>query len=543
MQQRPYQVKAYEEIRALIRQGIKRILLVCPTGGGKTVLAAHILSMGVAKGSEGLFLARSKELIVQCSNKLRGYGVDHGIIKAGYPIQMGKPVQVGSTMTVYNRYKNANPHMKMWQPAPDIIIPDETHELSPTLRHILDLHPDSIIIGLTGSPARTDGKGLGVTVGGVYEAMVLCSSYKELISLGYLVKFRVFESPLNLDFSGVAVVAGEFDKEQASAFMDKADLIGDVYLNWTIHAYQKRTIVFSQSTGHGKHLLKVFSDNGIKAIYLDAKSGEEERDKGVDDFRAGRVTVMINYGLFTQGLDVPEVECIVEARMTLSLILAKQMPGRGSRPIYAPGLPQETAEERLAAIAASVKPYCILLDHGGNTRRHGMPDDDVAWSLEGRKKKNRPVIPSLQTCPKCFAMWRSSVRVCESCGEILKIFAGRAELPQVASAILVEHNPLDVPVLTKKAAAALALEEERKYLAEMVVKGAQGRFKFKYPLVRFKDKYGHWPRKKHGVQIEWVSTGEEIPGTEGRFKMAIAWWELDGVRYEDAAADSVMEAA
>ncbi len=531
---RPYQIEAFEAVRAEIRAGKKRIILVAPTGAGKTTLAAHLILSAIKRGSHCIFLARREELIQQCSERLREHGVPHGIIKSGYNLDTTKSVYVASVPTLANRFKHANDAFAAWEPQADIIIPDEGHELTPQTRAVINHYPNAIVVCLTATPARTDGKGLGVDVGGIYESIVQVSSPSELMEMGFLCPYVLFEAPNKIDFSRVKKKGNDFDQTAAARAVDKPDLIGDLYKNWKLRADGKQTIIFAQGREHGKHITEEFRSKGENVVYADAETPTEERATTVRGFKSGKIMILVNVGLYTQGFDAPNCSCVVLGRATMSLILFLQMCGRGFRP----------APEKLL----------VILDHGGNAMRLGFPDDDREWSLLGRKKRAKPAIPSFTKCPPpCGAILRSTTRSCPVCGKTLIVVADRDALPSVADAVLVEA-PRDRKAREGREK-AIALEEEKKYLEDQYQIQVSRGYNFRYALVRwkerFKDRYnngkGCYPKAKHGVRVNyefiggkhesvsWAYNGVDVMPSEKDLEKMAAARDKDDAAKNDAA--------
>ncbi len=527
---RDYQVEAFdsvrEEIKKLLAEGLRgSVLLVLPCGGGKTTVVSHFIVSVDRKGNFSLFLVRKEELLDQADARLHEHDVPHGIIKAGRNLLMDKSCYVASTPTLVKRFKNANPQFAVWQPRADVIVIDEAHEaITPTTLKVLAQYPKAILIGITATPIRGDGKGLGVKSGGIFESMVKVSSKAEMIDEGYLTDYVLYEPPVSFDFSKVKIKGGEFDQVAAAAAVDKPDLIGDVYKTWKEKADGKRTLIFAQSCQHGKHILEDFLAKGVRAAYLDSDTPKELRPIIRRDFEANRYTVLINVNIYIQGVDFPFLECTVIARGTASIIFWIQMTGRGDRPMYARGMPQDTAEQRKAAIAAGLKPRCIVIDHAGNAKfRFGLPDVDHNWSLDSRKKRAKPTIPSFTKCPlPCGALLRSTTRSCPVCGATLIVVADRGALPSVADAVLVEA-PRDRKARECREK-VIALETERNYLSESVQKQVALGYNWKYAPTAFKKQFGSWPKRKHGIQIDWLNDGENY---------YISSWSFGGTRYGD----------
>jgi DNA repair protein RadD len=181
-----------EEIVTKVEQH-RRPIIVAPTGSGKTVIAAEIIRR--AEDSHVLFLDHRRELNYQAVAKLADFGVNAGLILAGEPMNQTARVQVASVQTFDSRYirgDNGLPHA-------DIVFIDEAHHArARTYRQIIDAYPDARVIGMTATPCRRDGRGLG----NVFDAMVECPQVQELIELGYLVKTKVF-APCKPNLKGV----------------------------------------------------------------------------------------------------------------------------------------------------------------------------------------------------------------------------------------------------------------------------------------------------------------------------------------------------
>ena len=485
---RPPQIQVVNEIRAAYKAGHRRVLLVAGTGFGKTTCCSHIIHGLIKKSNHAIFLAHRIELLDQCSQRLREHGVPHGILKSGRHLNTTWPVYVASVPTLVNRFKHANPELLTWQPEADLIVIDEAHRASaPSYRKIIERYPNALVLGLTATPQRTNGEGLG----DMFDVIVQSPSVAELIQLGWLSPYILFESPMKMDFSGVEIKRGEMDEKAVAAMVDKPDLIGDVFRNWKLHADGQRTIIFAVSRLHAQHILEQFKSRGENFEYVDGDTDAEIRKNITTRFSRGDILGVVNVGIFSEGYDVPDVSCIVMARPTASLILWLQCCGRGLRP--APG-----------------KTFCTYLDHGSNAMRLGLPDDPREWSLLGRKK-NKPVIPSLRTCNVCFAVLRSGVRTCPSCGDTLPMVSGTTELPTIQDAVLVERVPKTRAQL--KFEKEQQLEFEKTFLADHVRKqekvrytsdGSQNpKYDPKAALKAFRYRFGEWPAKKHGVEKEW----------------------------------------
>lgn len=394
---RDYQIKAKSGIYEAWSHGHQAVLLVLPTGGGKTSVAADVINTEINASNSTMFIAHRKELIEQCSARLDSQGVPHGIIKAGNKRVNRLPVQVASVQTLINRVRP-----KDWDLfgghsyGADLIIIDEAHRaLAGTYIEVVKAFPKARILGLTATPYRSDGKGLG----DLFQFIVSASSPAELTRLGFLVPARVFTTPLEPDFTKIKVKRGEYDPKAVEEIMNNAKIIGDVYAQWKIHAAKRQTVIFASSCDHGKKILEIFHANGERAAYLDGTTPEEERTQILANLETGVIQVAINMGVLTEGWDCPPVSCVQIVRPTKSLGLYLQMAGRALRPHPVSG-----------------KTDCVIIDHGGNTMRHGLVTEEREITLEGDNSADQR--PTMKICFACHAVYEG--HKCPECGHVNK---------------------------------------------------------------------------------------------------------------------------
>ena len=211
-QLRSYQTKSIEDMSANYRKGLRKLLLVAPTGSGKTVVASEVMRRVIAGGKKCLFIAHRRELIMQCSRKLYDFGVSHGILMAGKSPTKHAAVQVASIQTLTARKDKHDFDL----PPADLIILDEAHRsVSTSFQELIDLYPDSYIVGLTATPCRSDGRGLG----DVYQKIIECSNIKELTDNNFLVPSRII-APTLPDLKGIKITAGDYDAKMLNKRMN-----------------------------------------------------------------------------------------------------------------------------------------------------------------------------------------------------------------------------------------------------------------------------------------------------------------------------------
>lgn len=459
MQLRPYQVEAVRRLRREFANGANAVILVMPTGAGKTVVASEIVKKAVAKGSKVLFLAHRTELIEQCAAKLRELDILFGIIKAGYPTTITAPVQIASVQSLARRETFP----------PDIIVVDECHHtMAATYRNILNRFPNAITIGLTATPARTDGKGLG----DVFDGMVVATTYDELLSGGFLVPFRVF-SPSKLDMTGVRTVAGDFSKRQVAEIVQSSKLYGDITGTWKRTASDRRTLLFAASVQHSQDLVAAFQAEGIRADHVDGTTPVEERACLFREIQTGNLQVLSNVGVATEGTDLPAISCVILANPTKSIVLHQQMVGRGLRP--APG-----------------KRDLIILDHAGNHTRNGFVNEPIEWGLEGTSKTSgdkREKVPQVRVCPQCFLCLPGGTLDCPSCNYHWKV-EGRN--PKLVSDTLREITSITRPP-TEKRPYRTNLDPLEYYLKQYKTAVEKG-YRTGWAKYKFKIVFEEWPR-------------------------------------------------
>jgi len=266
---RPYQSDITAEFERHIERGDRSILLVAPTGSGKTVIAAAIIA-----GSDRrvLVIAHRREIVSQTSDKLTARGVSHGIIQAGdeKKLRPMAAVQVASIQTLHARAIRSS---SMLMPLADLLIIDEAHHAcAMTYEKVIEAYPSAIVLGLTATPCRGDGRGLG----GIFKTMIECPQVPDLIEQGYLVKSRVY-APVDPDLRGVRTQAGDYVESQLAERMDRDELVGDIVTHWFKYGQHRKTVAFACSVGHSTHIRDEFVKAGVRAEHLDGSTPIDER--------------------------------------------------------------------------------------------------------------------------------------------------------------------------------------------------------------------------------------------------------------------------
>ena len=282
----PYQVAAIDRIDAARAAGRRRILMASPCGSGKTVIAGQIARDNVAAGRV-LFMAHRRELVHQASRKLFDVGIDAGIIAAGFPPRPGAPVQVASIATLHARAMRS---AAMELPEAHFVIVDECHHARARTWHKLhSSYPAAVIIGLTATPCRGDGRGLG----NIFEELIEVATVAELVAGKFLVPTKVF-APARPDLTGVQVRRGDYVEDQLALRMNTAKLVGDIVEHWHKLGERRRTVVFAVNVAHSVHLRDEFRRSGVLAEHIDGSTPAEERDAILANLAAGKIEIVTN---------------------------------------------------------------------------------------------------------------------------------------------------------------------------------------------------------------------------------------------------------
>ncbi len=476
MNLRPYQNKAIEDIRHHFSRGKKRILLVAPTGSGKTVIASSMMQKAKERSKFNLFVAHRRELVMQCSRKLSDFGLNHGVIMAEKSPNAMADIQVASIQTFASR-KDRDDFIK---PNADIVILDEAHRsVSGQFTELLKVYPNSFIIGLTATPIRNDGRGLG----NIYEEIVECGSIKELTEQGYLVPNRIV-APTIPDLQKIRIVAGDYEKKALTKKMNTAKLVGDIVSHWIKYGENRATVVFATSIAHSKHIANIFRQNGVPSGHIDSEQNELERETQLANLNSGKIKVLSNCQILTEGWDQPKISCVIIARPTKSYPMYLQMVGRTLRPY-------------------PNKKDTLIIDHSGCVYEHGFPEDAGNWTLSTKKPKTRdrikdpiqPIEKQPFTCVRCDTVYAPN-RDDYACPNCALIPTKKERIVLISEGRLVE-----MPKIKPNA------NDKQNFYAQLLFYCRQKGYKEGWASHTFKQKYGHFPHNKKTFPI---ATGKDV---------------------------------
>jgi len=392
---RPYQAGSVAHLLWLIALGSRWLLLVAPTGSGKTVMACDIIQHFVAENKRVMILVDARQLNFQFTATLERCGINPGVIMRDAHRRHSAQVVVATIQSLAAGMKAGRFEL----PDADLVFCDEAHKsLSPTWEKILNAFPaDTVRLGCTATPCRSDGQEMGDR----YDHMVIAATYSELIEAGYIVPCKVF-SHSEPDMQGVKKSGGDYVAKQMAQRVEETTLIGDVFDHFFDHnPNHKPTICFAPSVSKSEVIVKKAWELDIPAAHIDGYTDAETRQKHFEDFEAGDIVMLSSCGVLREGVDLPCAEFGILLQPTLHLGTYLQMAGRLLRPYEG-------------------KTFATLLDHAGAARRHGLPHADFPWELMRSEKSIENVLkkkpkPKLRRCPKC-GFERESGPTCPHCG-------------------------------------------------------------------------------------------------------------------------------
>jgi len=447
---RDYQERAVQQVIDTLNC---RPLLVAPTGSGKSSMGTAIVER---LGRRTLWLAHRKELVDQAALRLMAHGLQVGIVMAGYRATPWAQVQVASVQSLAQRKR----------PPVGLIMVDEAHHVTARgFASVLAFYPDAAVVGLTATPFRLDGRGLGGTFG----ELVVAAYADELCDAGVLCRPKVFASQ-SPDLHGIRVIAGDYSLEGLAQRTNTQSHNAGIVQTWQQRAAGKRTVAFAVDVPHSRAIVEAFQNAGVPAEHLDGTLTRPEREAILERLRAGRTLVVSNCMVLTEGWDLPSLECAILARPTASLNLHIQMVGRAMR-------------------ACSNKEAAIVLDHAGNHHAHGLVTRRLNYSLgDELVRQSEPL--GLRRCAACFLLYEPVHPVCPNCGWQAEPTESDRELPPIEGAG--ELIAFDDTAFNYRREVWLALETER----------IEHGFKEAWSEFRFNERFGTWPLVFGGELID-----------------------------------------
>ena len=392
----PFQKKIVQDAARMFRE-INSLCIVLPTGGGKTVIAGDISvrlfhEMRARKGVTCLYLVHRSELLWQTVKTLRKFGLAEqvGIIASGHSETPWAPLQIASVQTLVNRLD------KLTWLNPRMIFIDEAHHVrASTWEKILAHYPEAFRCGLTATAARLDGKGMGAH----FRRILLGPEIPWLAANGYLAKVDSFSLP-GMNHAGLKMQGGDYSKKQ----MDErasGPIIAEAVKNINKYARDRRSLFYAVSRRHSREVVDGLNEIGIVAEHVDGETPYQQRVASMRRFESGSTHLISNVNLFSEGLDVPECDCVIHGRPSKSLTYVRQANGRTMRVKH---------DGRRG----------LIVDLAGNLHEHGGPDEEIEWSLDDGIVKDSAIkaVSNTRTCGDCRYVYPSRKGSCPLCGSV-----------------------------------------------------------------------------------------------------------------------------
>lgn len=352
-----YQQKIVNESREALRTG-RGAMIVSPPGSGKSIMIGEIARLTTARGNRVLFTVHRQELIDQINDTFNAMGVDMSLVTL---LTIGK---------VRNRLNTL--------PDPRLIIVDESqHAKAKSYEMMFEHWPNVPRLGFSGSPWRMSGAGFD----DVYSSMIEGPSVKWLIEHKRLAPFTYY-APQTLQ--GFKKKRGDFDKQSIDEILG-GKIYGDAVSSYEKLTPGRKAILYAHSVEYAGKYADAFKAAGIASQSIDGKTPKAERATAIADFKAGRIKVLCNADLISEGFNVPDCDVVIMCRPTASLVLYLQQSMRCMR--YLDGK------------------QAVIIDHVGNYMRFGLPDADREWKLSGKKRSTMVDAPDIYTCEACYQVF------------------------------------------------------------------------------------------------------------------------------------------
>ena len=444
---RPYQQDIRDDIESRWL-GVANVLAVLPTGAGKTVLFSSILA---DEPGASCAIAHRQELVSQISLALARNGVRHRIIGQDPVIRMIVRLhmeEVGANYVVPNAKcavasvntltgKKFSESLKPWLPTVKLWVQDEAHHVLRDNQwgRAAAMFPNARGLGVTATPLRADGNGLGRHADGLFDTMVIGPSMRDLITMGFLTEYRIFAPPSTFQRDQVAVsqTTGDFNLDQmrkavASSSLvvhDEKQIVGDIVQHYQRIAPGKLGVTFVPDIATAGTVAEQFNAAGVPAMAVSSKTPDDERCKILRRFKSRELLQLVNCDLFGEGFDLPAIEVVSMGRPTESYGLYVQQFGRALRLLDG-------------------KDRAIIIDHVGNVMRHGLPDAPREWSLDRRERRSsgKSDAQTIRAClnPECGAVYERFRDACPYCGTPVPPPAERSR-PEFVDGDLFELDP------------------------------------------------------------------------------------------------------
>ncbi len=458
----PHQERSNALIRRAWLEGARRIVVVLPCGAGKTRLATEVFGGGLRKGRRMLWLADREELIEQAARSLRNLGAPCGIIKAGRPMDPTAPIQVASVQTLHARPEALPEDISL-------IASDECHhDKARTREALFGRYPRDrieLLLGLTATPQRGDRKPLGEAAGGVYQVLIVGATVAEL------------QNTKRPDGHPILVPMRVKGPKSYQQELFRHPIAGLVEFGRRADGSLRPSLLFHGSVEESIAANETALKHGIRSAHVDGKTKDREREDIFNAIREGRLDLVNNVNIATEGFDAPRIEVVGIARGCEAESTFIQMVMRAGRSSPETG-----------------KTEGLLIDYRGVSHIHGTIEEERKFSLDGIAIERAEKTP-LRQCPRCGSVFKPRP-VCPDCSYVMPVERTKQKVKErVATDIThVEHATQEQKFARFQAICALAAERGWQPVAVGM---------------RFKAIFGHWPT--------W-----QIPGFKRKAKGAAA---------------------
>jgi superfamily II DNA or RNA helicase len=380
LEPREYQTSVKKDLYRLFNQKIKKVLLVAPTGSGKTIISTDIISDATTRKKKVLFLIHRDVLAEQTAKTLQNNGIDCGFIMGSKRANESALVQIASVQTMARRKSDY---------IPDIVFYDEAHLTAWSSYGRKLLKEDIFHIGLTATPWRLK---TSEGMGDLFDELIHTPLPYELMDMGFLVypRYFVLEKP---DLKGIKIVGGDYNSAQLNSVCNVQPMIDNLIENWLNIAKGKRTIIFAVNVAHAKNIAHSFREKEITAEAVYGDMPLKEREIIYEKLEKGEIKVIASCEALAEGFDVPSIECVALSRPTKSKAKFFQQVGRGLR-------------------ISKNKDSCFILDQAGLIESFGAIEDLRSVELTTgviKEKGNKSF------CECCGRGLPSGMKICAKC--------------------------------------------------------------------------------------------------------------------------------
>jgi DNA repair protein RadD len=394
-QARPHQTTAHTQILSAYDRGLQSVCYQLATGGGKSFVIRKIIEHFHDQKKVIYLVTHRREILRQLAREMADGGMNFSIVSPGFPMIKTR-LRICMIQTLVRRVDRMD--------EPELIVIDECQHLGAnSYRKILDLWPNARILGVSATPARTDGQRLP------FEVIIPGPPMRTLINQGYLSPYAYYAPP-TVSAEGLHIARGEYVTSESESRVDTRVITGDAIEHYRKHADHQPAIASCVSIAHAEHVAVQFREAGYRAQAIHSKLPEEQIERLMHGLRSGLIEILCQCDMLGEGVDIPGASVLIGLRPTASLTIYLQHIGRVLR--YVAG---KTA---------------IIIDHVDNISRHGLPDIERIWGLDGTVK----IVDGqllYKRCPDCY---RGDVpkrsQECPYCGhKFTGLDAARSRLP------------------------------------------------------------------------------------------------------------------